>query len=160
MIPSAVIAHTSAGRLRVKVAAYRGNAESLWALCEQLRPCPGVLTADANPVTGSVLVLHETTDDAILSFARDKGVFILDANPPRKGEPSIRRAMTATVAAADDSFRKLSSGQIDLRMASVMVLLAVGIFDITSGNFAAIPWHAAFWYALNIFLQSQQKQPA
>jgi hypothetical protein len=153
MIPEALLAHSSPGRLRVKVPAYRKDTAVLEGLCGHLRNSPGVYSAEANPITGSILILHETNAEAITEYARSQGLFSLRVEERIK--PEVQRIVTSTVASVDRSLRRLTSGDMDIRMASVLLLIAAGLFDLLQGNFVAMPWYVAFWYAFNVFLVSQ-----
>jgi hypothetical protein len=158
MIPEAQIVHTSPGRIRVKLPAERGNAVVLEGICGRLRNYPGVYSAEANPITGSILILHETNAEAITGYARSQGLFSLRVEVHRK--PEVQRIVTSTVASADRSIRRLTSGDMDIRMASVVLLIAAGLFDLLRGNFIAMPWYVAFWYAFNVFLVRQPEATA
>lgn len=68
--------HHVPGRLRVKVPAIKGDARQAQELCARLRARPGVIDAEANPVTGSVLVRYDVGrigGDAVLARLREEG---------------------------------------------------------------------------------------
>src|SRR5207245_172122 len=52
--------HAIPGRIRVKVGALKDNAALARELRERLAAEPGVRRAEANPTTGSLLVLYDT----------------------------------------------------------------------------------------------------
>jgi hypothetical protein len=158
MIPDAHIAHSSPGRIRVKIPAHRGNTVVLEGLCGHLRNYPGVSSAAANPITGSILILHETDPEAIMAYARTQGLFSPQGEVRRK--PEVQRIITSSVSSADRSLRRLTSGDMDIRMLSVLFLIAAGLFDLLQGSFVAMPWYAAFWYAFNVFVMKQPEAVA
>jgi hypothetical protein len=158
MIPEALIAHSSPGRLRVKVPAHRGNPIVLEGLCGHLRNYPGIYSAEANPVTGSILILHETDAEAIMGYARSQGLFSLRVEERTK--PEVQRVVASSYASADRALRRLTSGDMDIRTVSVLLLIAAGLFDLMQGSFVAMPWYAAFWYAFNIFIMKQPEAAA
>jgi hypothetical protein len=57
-VPSAYI-HALEGRLRIKVAEVKGNAESAWIVESRLSIIAGIDQVTANPRTGNVLVLYD-----------------------------------------------------------------------------------------------------
>ena len=75
MMPEAIIAHESSGRLRIKIPASRGDAGVLAAYRDHLSQCPGIISVEINPITGSMLFLHQTSVAAIFDYAHEKNVF-------------------------------------------------------------------------------------
>lgn len=65
--------HTIPGRIRVKVGALKGNADLARELEERLAAEPGVRRAEANPMTGSLLVLYDSEAPAWRDYARALG---------------------------------------------------------------------------------------
>ena len=56
---SATLAHELPGRLRFSLPSLRRDTVRATALRDRLAALPGVTAASANPLTGSVLVLHD-----------------------------------------------------------------------------------------------------
>jgi len=152
MIPDAVIAHASTGRLRIKIPSQKGNLAALKAHGDQFAACPGVLSVEVNPGTGSILLIHQTTAQEITEYARSKNLFSL-VEQLNAAAPSseLYKNLGETFKGFDQEVRKLTSGDMDLTGLVIAALVVVGSAQILSGSARAIPWSAAFWYAYNLY---------
>lgn len=160
MASHAVIVHSSSGRLRIRVASHKGNAAALDSIAGKLKGCPGVTAVETNQVTGSILLLHETTTDAIKEYAQGKGlvhIAVAQNNVPA-GALQFRKDIRTTFRDADEKVKSLSSGEMDMSGLVVTVLVGAGVIQILSGNAGALPWYGAFWYAFNIFLKTKEPE--
>lgn len=82
----AQIEHQLPGRVRLRVAAQRGNVTELG---EQIAAAPGVRTVRTNPRTGSILIEHTGDLDTIIRFAEEHR--LLEFAPrERRWTPSLR----------------------------------------------------------------------
>jgi hypothetical protein len=67
------VVHFLPGRVRLKVPAAKGNAAYIAQVREMFLQVPGVRSLEANPITGSVLILYDTrrivTEDAARALA-------------------------------------------------------------------------------------------
>ena len=158
MIPDAFIAHESSGRLRIKIPASRGNAGLLAAYRDHLSQCPGIISVEINPITGSMLFLHQTSAAAIFDYAHAKNVFTHKVLSPaaNKKSPALQKDMADTFKGFDRQIRSLTDGDMDLRGMAFAALAISGISQILRGNARALPWDAAFWYAFNIFPKTSE----
>src|SRR5262245_29288629 len=94
MLPRATLEHATPGRLRMKVAALRGDAPYFRSVIEKLSGQPGIAALRANPLTGSILINHDTDVPSICRIAADRGLFELDEKParpiaPPSGNPGV-----------------------------------------------------------------------
>lgn len=53
---------------------------------------------------------------------------------------------------------KATGGTMGISEVAFLALFGAGVMQIGRGNFTAIPWYTAFWYALNIFLKSDAQK--
>jgi hypothetical protein len=160
MIPDAVIAHASTGRLRIKIPSQKGNLAALKSQGDQLAACPGILSIEVNPVTGSMLFLHQTTITAISEYARSHELFTLQEQSryPTANPANFRRDIGQTFKNVDRQVQTMTSGELDLGGLVIAVLVGTGVMQILAGNAAAIPWYVAFGLAYSIFLQSKEAE--
>ncbi len=86
------LTHLVAGRLRVKLPARRRDAAFFADLSRRLAQCDGVREVHVNPLTGSVLVLHATTPEAIAAYATEHGLFSLQLDPVSSDKTFFARA--------------------------------------------------------------------
>ncbi|MGC1456437.1 MAG: HMA2 domain-containing protein [Nitrospirota bacterium] len=151
MIPAAVIAHTSTGRLRIRVPSRKGNLAVLKSYGDQLAACPGVLSIEVNPGTGSILLLHQTTVRKIAEYARSGGLFSLEEQKSsRVPSAELHRNLGETFKSIDRQIQTLTDGDMDLSGFAVAALIVAGSAQILTGNAGPIPWSAAYWYAYNL----------
>lgn len=156
MIPAAVIAHASSGRLRIRVLSQKGNLAALKSQGDQLAACPGVISIEVNPGTGSILLLHQTTVQGIAEYARTRNIFSLE-EPKNSRVPSVklRRNLGDTFKSVDRQMQNLTGGDLDLRGFAVGALVIAGSVQILSGTAGPLPWSAAFWYAYNLYSKTK-----
>lgn len=157
MIPAAVIAHDSSGRLRIRVPTRKGDLAALKSLGDQLAACPGILSIEVNPGTGSILMLHQTTVREIAEYARSRNLCSLAALKDAKvPSAELRRNLGATFKSVDRQIQNLTSGDMDLSGFTMAALVVAGSVQILSGNAGAIPWFAAYWYAYHLYSRSKE----
>jgi hypothetical protein len=157
MIPDAVIAHASKGRLRVKIPSQRGNLGALKFYGDQFASCPGVLSIEVNPATGSMLLIHQTSVVELAEYARSKNLFILKEQKSSK-EPSadLRRNIGETFKSIDRQIQSLTGGDLDLSGVALAAMIVAGTAEILVGNAGPIPWFTAYWYAFHLYSRSQE----
>ena len=81
--------HSLDGRLRVKVAEVKGDPDHARHVETCLRQRPEVTRAEANPVTGNVLVVYESEEmdqEAVLDALRGMGCFRPPAERPEASQ--------------------------------------------------------------------------
>ncbi|HTP04249.1 MAG TPA: hypothetical protein VMM54_03715 [Nitrospirota bacterium] len=157
MIPDAVIAHASTGRLRVRIPSQKGNLAALKSQGDQLAACPGVLSIEVNPATGSILLIHQTTMSAIAEYARSKNLFSLEEQKgPKVPSADLRRNLGETFRSVDRQIQNLTDGDMDLKGVALVALIVMGSAQILTGNAGAIPWFAAYWYAYHLYSKTDE----
>jgi hypothetical protein len=157
MIPAAVIAHASSGRLRIRIPSQRGNLAALKSQGDQLAACPGILSIEVNPGTGSILLLHQTTVREIAEYARSRNVLSFEAPASAKAPSAeLRRNLDETFKIIDHQIKDLTSGDMDLSGFAVAALVVAGSVQLLSGNAGSIPWFAAYWYAYHLYSKTKE----
>ena len=160
MIRDAVVAHSSPGRLRIKIASLKGDEGALAACRDQAVQCPGVVAIEVNPVTGSMLFIHQTSVAAIAEYARVKDLFSLEEQKQvqRSGHRKLHENITETFEGFDRKIKSLTDGEMNLGGLAFAVMLGVGTLQLLRGNSHLPPWNVAFWYAFSIFLKSKEPE--
>jgi hypothetical protein len=150
-LPEAVVVHSGASRLRVRIPAGRGDmkyiakvrAAALKSRIEFIR---------ANATTGSILFQGENaTAEAVAAFGRDNDLFVIQ---PALPAPSLAKRISTPLASCNRSLQQLSAGQIDLPGAVFVLLLITALYEIARGRLRTPPWYTAFWYAFGLFTKS------
>jgi hypothetical protein len=154
MIPEAVVSHRTAHRLRIKVPSRKRDEQYFGFLVQSISAQQGIETVEANPVTGSIVIVHETDADTLLAYCRNNSLFsVIEESAP---EPSsLHRTITDGFEGINRQIRNASKGSLNMGGIAFLALVGVGAYQIARGNFAAPAWYTAFWYALNIFLKSR-----
>jgi hypothetical protein len=157
MIPAAVIAHSSAGRLRIRILSQKGNLAALKSHGDQLAACPGILSIEVNPGTGSILLLHQTTVREIAEYARSRNLFSLEEQKSSSAPSAeLRRNLGETFKSFDRQIQALTGGDMDLSGFAIAALVIAGSAQILSGKAGGIPWFAAYWYAYHLHSKTKE----
>jgi len=158
-LPVAVVSHRTGTRLRIKIPSKRRDEAFFTTLAEKMSAFEGVRSAEANPLTASILLNHESDPDRIIQSCIKDG--LLSIGGSRSAPTHLHQRLTATFESMDGTLREASGNELDIGGLAFVTLVGVGIYQISIGNAAAIPWYAAAWYAFNLFLRSNTaKEPA
>ena len=152
MIPDAYFSHRSFRRVRIKVPSKRGDETYFIHISNGFKGCKGIETININPITGSILFIHTIDFDSIKEFAEENNLFTMKDN---SFAPSFNNRVKKRFNNFDSQVKKLTTREIDIPGIAFLTLLGVGISQIVRGNVRAMPWDAAFWYALNVFLMKK-----
>lgn len=135
----AQIAHQLPGRVRMRIPEKRGDSQYFEQLRQAVGAVPGVKQVVVNPLTASVLVLH---DDALpLGQLAAQWGLKLAAAPPQ-----VVERLGSGLQTMDSTLRGVSSGQLDLRGTALLGLLGMGLYQAAQGEVLA-PAVTLFWYA-------------
>ncbi len=157
MIPAAVIAHVSKGRLRIKILSQKGNLAALKSVGDQIAACPGILSIEVNPSTGSMLFLHQTSVHEISEYAISRNLFSLqEQKGPKVPSAELRGSLGETFRSVDRQIQSLTDGDVDLNGFVMAALVVAGTAQILMGNAGAIPWFAAYWYAFHLYGKTKE----
>jgi hypothetical protein len=156
-LPSdAYISHTTSGRFRIRIPSKKGDVAFFQSLKDQTGQFPNIREVAANPVTGSILIIHSLDPTIMEDLART--YFPRQAKQIGSPSSNIHRQVTETYNQVENKIKKFTGGELDVGTLSFGALLILGLYQITRGNFMAPAWYTAFWYALNIFLKSKPKE--
>jgi hypothetical protein len=153
MLPIAHISHQTAGRLRIRIPSKKGDSTYFNALKEHFSSLEGIRDLQFNPTTGSLLILHSLDTQAVTQHATARNLFSLSGTT--SSSDGLHPRVTETFQGLNNQVKALTSGEMNIGSLAFLALMGAGIYQIGKGNFTAIPWYTAFWYALNIFLKSQ-----
>lgn len=97
MTPAAIIEHQLPGRLRLRVPARRGDVSFFQGIVQALSKHPETKEVDATPLTGSILIHHSGSVQAITASAAKEGLFEVGLEQPEKAQSSAARADPGTM---------------------------------------------------------------
>ena len=160
MSEEAWIVHQTAGRLRLRLPQRRKDPVYLEALAAAAAELPGVLAAQPNPVTGSLLLLYEEDQaddfaDALDRLVDAHGIVLQLGTPPM---PPARPVLQRGLAGIDRYLGQLSQQATDLRSLGIMLFLALSLVQLGRGQVLA-PASSLLWYALDLLREPGGRAP-
>ncbi|MGF1615014.1 MAG: HMA2 domain-containing protein [Gammaproteobacteria bacterium] len=148
MTPSAHIAHTLAGRLRIRIPARRRDSGYFASLADAFGAMPGIEGLEVNALTASLLLYHTISSEQISEFAERRALFRVV--PERNESASLSTRLSSGLEAIDSKIRGVSDGSLDFWGAVFLVLVAMSIVQLAQGHILA-PASTLLWYALGTF---------
>ncbi|MBF0457940.1 MAG: hypothetical protein HQK99_08610 [Nitrospirae bacterium] len=147
-----IVSHQSRGRLRIKALAAKGDAGYFANIKKTLAENPKISAVEVNPITASVLILHNTTNEEILNYAGEHGLIqaAVPANNAQKSD-DVAAKVAELFKAVNGGTVAATGGGLDLARVSFLTLVGFGLYQLSRGNFVVPPWYTAFWYAHGMF---------
>lgn len=148
------VAHQTEGRTRLRAAVRPVDADELVALAERLAELPGVDSLDCRTDTGSIVIQHPEMDgDGLISEVLRLGGDVDDEGAAGDVARDSLVAVRSALGSADGILGQLSSGGIDLRTISFVLMLGLALRQFTQGNIM-VPAMSFLWYAFEILAKS------
>lgn len=154
MLPEAHMNHATAGRMRLKIPSKKADSQYFASVREHLSRKEGIELVEVNPFTGSVLLIHCLNEKEVIDYAESGGLFKI-AGKDGNMTP-VSQELTKMFREFDKNIKRYTGNELDVPGIAFTVLIGLGLYQISRGNFAAPAWYTAFWYALNIFLKSNK----
>ncbi|MFI5307863.1 MAG: HMA2 domain-containing protein [Polyangiales bacterium] len=136
MSETALLAHASTGRTRLRIPSRRNDEDYFAALSRALSECPGIDHVEANPRTGSVLLLHTAERAEIFAYAEQRQLFV---RPALAQSEWVLDVVNDRMAELDGRLLERSEGKWGLSSLGFYGLLAATGLQIYRGNL----WPAA-----------------
>lgn len=160
MSEAAWIVHQTAGRLRLRLPRRRKDVIYLDALADAAAELPGILAAQANPLTGSLLLLYEEDAADAFADALDRlvdahGIVLHFGAPPMA---PVRPALQRGLAGIDAYLGQMSQQSTDLRSLGVLLFLVLSLVQLGRGQVLA-PASSLLWYALDLLRDPSGRAP-
>ncbi len=150
--PEAFIVHSTINRLRLRIPSKRGDYEYFQTISDKCSNFPETITK-ANPLTGSLLIVHTMKQEDMIALLNKLGMFRIKTQQKSKGK--LHRDIESVFAKMDKGITKATGGELNLTMLTFLTLAGAGIFQIARGNFNALPWYTALWYAASLFRKAK-----
>ena len=159
------VAHSSPGRLRLRLPWLRDDRTMATALADDLAGRPGVVEVAVRPRTGSVLCRFDerrvSAAKLIAAVRREAGIAPVSrigaSAPPaardaRPAGSSVGRAFVDAFRGLDDDVHEATSGRVDLGTLAGLGLLAAGAAEVAmTRQLPAPPWFSLAWWAFRTF---------
>jgi hypothetical protein len=159
------VVHALPGRVRLKVAKVKGDPEFARKAQEKFAAVPGIQKVEANPITGSLLILYdlaaplaaETIEPLgaifgeffpeIEALSLVSGLAALAGNPESGSNPG--GGFTGAITAINTGIGKATGG-LDLKLLVPLTLLFFGVRGLLAAEKTTFPaWHDYFWFAFS-----------
>jgi hypothetical protein len=152
MLPEAYIHHQTINRIRIRVPSRKGDMAYFAALRDRVSRVPGVDRIEVNPVTGSLLLVHQLEMEQIAEFGATNRLFALKQSRPVP--KTIVNKVADTFNDLNVLIKAFTENQVDIPSIAFATFMTFGLFQIGSGNFMVPVWYTAFWYSMNIVLKA------
>jgi hypothetical protein len=168
------VVHAIPGRIRLKVARVRANPGLASEIRTRLSAVPGIAMVDANPVTGSVLVLYEASMlaspgalqvlvERMTPLFPDLKVSSLESwlTQPANGtssESTLTGGLATFFGALNTRVNALTSGGADLKILLPLTLFLLGVRGVLTSEKLILPtWYDLLWFSLGTFFMLNPK---
>jgi len=162
------VVHALPRRVRLKISGLKGDSSFARELEKALWGIRGVCRVDANPATGSVLMLYDDSmrwQDSIPAVARE-----IVAVAPHLDEKTVARHLTATpepppdgplLQASDvtgflggvNATVRTTTGGLDLKVLVPLALVLLGVRGFFSAEKGVAPrWYDLLWFGFGAFM--------
>lgn len=167
---SVELLHATPGRIRLCVPEVRSNPALVREIQEQLSGYQGVRRVEANPITGSLLVLYDpkaassvvelarlfvpelALDEAALGFAPVPSAGDADAGASAEPSASLAESITRYFRNLNEDVAAATGGT-DLKVLLPMALFVFGIKGLMFSKKPVIPtWYDFLWFSLGTFM--------
>jgi len=145
----AYIGHSSPGRLRVKIPSKKGDAPFFNTLQALFAGLPGLQSISANPLTGSLLIMHSLDEATVKDILQSYN--LSSATDDNKAPSAVHGEIATIFQGWDRQVKNFSHGALNLKAIVAITLVSAAIYQISRGKFIALPWHSALWYAFFFF---------
>jgi hypothetical protein len=131
--PLARVVHSIPGRARLRTLGIKGDRAALSELQSALEGAPGVRNVQVNPTTGSFVVEHEGSIEAVLRATEARGALLIEEEVGESYLVTLHRAL----AESDRRIQERSKGRLNLETLSFFGFVAGGVYQVF--NHHALP---------------------
>lgn len=153
MLAEAYVCHQTANRLRIKIPSKKGDAAFFHSVRDAVSGFPGVREVHVNPLTGSVLLIHNL-DPATISRLQSANGFLRFPSAGRN-KATLHDRVVHSFGFFNEQVKASTGGELDLASLAFFGLLGMGLYQISLGEFILPAWYTAFWYASSIVSRVQ-----
>jgi hypothetical protein len=151
---AADLVHDSLGRLRLRAAELRGDAEKCARVQQDLAPLAGVHAVEVRAATGSIVLSYDAPRKAFLT-AVEKIIDVRHSAPRATPSRPIARVVKA-FQEADGKLLESSEGRLKLADAA-FVTLCVGAAIQVARGYVASPATGLLWSAFALATRAQSR---
>lgn len=160
---TATIVHSSPGRIRVRLAPELRTPDLMRAIVDTVAGMQGVRAVEANPTTGSVLLLHDPavlTIDDLTSAAAAANIVLTVPDPPGSptvsapGGPSpLAQRINSVFGQLDGTLARVTGKRADARTLLPLGLAAIAVRQLAASGaqLGSVPWYILLWYSFEMY---------
>lgn len=154
-LPDAYVVHQMAGRFRVRVPSQKRNIQYFANVRKRFAELEGVEAIETNYITGSILILHGSSPQAIEEYAEKSGLFRVLFSKP--SSVPLSRRIVKEYDRLGTGVERVSGGAVDLPTLTSFALVLAGGFQMLQKNI----WPAGatlLWYAASVLSSNNKGQ--
>lgn len=161
------VAHASPGRIRLKVDDLKNDPQKAKDIESSLRTVSGIHSAEASPLTGSLLLIYEEPElekmELPFAVAQVLGISLNDLDPEElrllmshQGNGNKFTAATA-VESLESAFKDINAAVrrtagVDMGVLLPLALAVLGVRSLMSSEKTVFPsWHDYLWFAFSTY---------
>ena len=160
------LAHASPGRIRLKVDDFKHDPEKARDIEAKLRTVSGIRSADANPVTGSLLLTYdEPAQDSMelpFAIAQVLGISLNDLDPAdlrllmsrqhngSRMPPSISEGLEATFRDMNAAVQRTVGADFGTLLPLALAVLGIRSL-LVSEKILSPSWHDYLWFSFSTY---------
>jgi hypothetical protein len=158
----AYLIHQLPGRVRLRIASKKNQADYFQNVSAAFQACPGVEECRFKADTGSLLIQYTpsiTSWDFIREYAEDHDLFVCsELDPEALAEelkkaaqplPSVAQLATQGLNFVDDTLSSVSKGLVDLQSFYFLAHVGLGIREFSRGHIMS-PAYTLLWRSLEL----------
>jgi Heavy metal associated domain 2 len=174
-IPGIRVVHAIPGRVRLKIIYLRDNPELAREIRARLAGVQGIRRIEANPLTGSLLVLYDpeeiTSLESLLTLSGtlipvlpgldlgDIAKWLEPSGNEADSNPSLAGGISAALGALNTRVGKATGG-IDLKLLLPLTLFMLGIKGLLVASKVPFPaWYDLLWFAFGTYFMLNPPEP-
>ena len=162
------VIHSIPGRMRLRIPSLKGNENLARPLREHLSSIPGIAHVEVNPVTGSVLVVHQGREanaaELVHSLAEGLSPIVgVDAQRlqahlthdarPRRSRPLLHRDSVHGFFSDLNASVRSATGGVDLSLMVPALLVLLGFRRLLlEGSLHPPRWYDFMWFGFATYL--------
>ena len=160
---TATIVHSSPGRIRVRLGPDLRTPDLMRTIVDALAGMQGVRAVEANPTTGSVLLLHDPavlTVEDLTSAAEVANIVLTVPDPPgtpavaAAGGPSpLARRINSVFGQMDGTLARITGRRADAKTLLPLGLAAIAVRQLgaSRAQLGSVPWYILLWYSFEMY---------
>jgi hypothetical protein len=153
--------HAIPGRIRLRVPEIKGNPARAREVEQQLSGLKRLRRVEVNPVTGSVLMVHDPDDSDLIAelgrlfeTGRELAAVLASPDPMEEIEDAVTVSLVEGIMSnlrAVNANLRATTGGLDLRILLPVAMILLGFKALVTERERRPAWYNYFWFAFGLF---------